>query len=45
MQVGSGAGNFRQNGVGSVWVESGNVNEKLLNFLLRALLNADKSAD
>ena len=45
MQVGSGSGNFRQNRVGSVRVQSGNVNEKLLNFLLRALLNADKSAD
>ena len=37
MQVGSGLGDFRQNQFGSVWVELGNVNKKLLNFLLLAL--------
>ena len=45
MQVGFGSGNFRQNRVGSVRVELGNVIKNLCNFLLWGLLNADKSAD
>ena len=45
MEAGSGSANFRQNQVGWVLVESANVNDKLLNFLLPALFNADKSAD
>ena len=45
MQVESGSGNFRQKLVGLVWVESGNVNKKLLNVILQALFNASKSAD
>ena len=31
--------------VGSVLVELGNVNKKLMNFLLPALFNTNKSAD
>ena len=45
MQVESGSGNFRQILVGLVWVESGNVNKKYLNVLLRTLFHASKSAD
>ena len=45
MQAGSGSSNFRKNRVGSVRVELGNVNIKLLHFLLSALFNTDKSAD
>ena len=41
MQVGSWSGNLRKNRVGSVLVESGNVNKKLLHFFLPA----DKSAN
>ena len=44
MQVGSGSGNVRNSRVGSVQVESGNVNKKLLHSLLPALFNAYKSA-
>ena len=40
MQVGSRLGYFRQNQVGSVWIESSNMNKKLLNCLLQALFNA-----
>ena len=45
LQVGSGSGNCIKNRVGSVRVESGNVNIKLLHFLLPTLFNADKAAD
>ena len=45
IQVGYGSGNFRKKRVASVRVESGNVNNKLLQFLLPALSNGDKSAD
>ena len=45
IQVGSRSGNFRQNRVGSIRVESVNVNRKMLNFLLQAFLCADKSAE
>ena len=45
VQVGSGLGYFRQNRVGLLQVEPGNVNKRLLNFLLAALLDADKSVD
>ena len=45
LQVGSGSGNYIKNRVGSVRVESGNVNINLLHFLLPTLFNADKAAD
>ena len=41
MQVGSGSGSLGKNWVGSVGVESGNVNIKLLHFLLSALFHAE----
>ena len=40
-----GSVNFSQNLVRSVWVESGNMNKKLLYFLLRVLFDKDKSVD
>ena len=45
VQGGTGLGYFRQNRVGLLQVEPGNVNKRLLNFLLAALLDADKSVD
>ena len=44
-QVGSESGNFKHNRVGSVRVESCNLNKKFLKSFLPASLNADKSTD
>ena len=45
MQIGSGSGNFRQSRVGLRRIELCEQKKDLLNFLLRALFYADRSAD
>ena len=45
MQVEYGSGSFRKSEIGSIQVESGNANEKLLQILIPAIFNADKSAN
>ena len=45
MQVRSGSDNFKKNRVGLIRVELGKANQYVLNFLMAAVTDANKSAD
>ena len=45
MEVRSWLGNFRKNRLGLVRGELGNVNKRILNFIMATVIDADKSAN